>query len=131
MVLHRILWNDILRLLCYFFCGQWRLRCVFLRFGGLSAKSFSESCQSTGTHCSDGMVVPEHLSLLAEGGNKLDDFHSFENDYWWSWVVDARNNTKQIPIVNRLPVFGGEAVEGPGVLEITETWGVLCHSMSL
>jgi len=78
MVLHRILWSDILRLLCYFFCGQWRLRCVFLRFGGLSAKSFSQSCQSTGTHCSDGMVVPEHLSLLAEGGNKLDDFHSFE-----------------------------------------------------
>lgn len=45
--------------------------------------------------------------------------------------MDARNNIKQIPIVNRLPVFGGEDVEGPGVPEITEAWGVLCHSMSL
>ena len=53
------------------------------------------------------------------------------NDYWWSWVVDASNSTKQIPIVNRLPVFGGEAAEGSSVLEITEIWGALCHSMSL
>jgi len=57
------------------------------------------------------MVVSKDLSFLAEGGNKLDDFHTFEKRL----LVELDGGCEEYRSL------AGGVVEGPGIPEITDT----------